>query len=433
MSEKVYPRVLVSTVGQWSDVGADTWSMLLSKYDKSKIASLYLRAIKSKSPCCNRYYHIYEERVMKSITHPKMPTGEAYFYDAAVEDAKMDSSDIQQREKERYAKYSQKKNLFTTMAREFVWLLGNWKSKEFKQFIDDFNPEVLVFPIESYIHLNRINKYIIKKKHPKVIGFFNDDNFTFKQNKELGYKLHRLWLRQSVKWLVRHCDTVFAVCPKMKRECDKEFGINSIVLSKPMVCETEFAPYQPHAPIRLLYAGKLYINRDKTIISIAKAIKKINENGVKVVMDVFSGSALTQETINDIECSPASHFRGEIPYSQVFEEMKQSDVLLFVEDLSKENLAARLSFSTKITDLFGSGKCTWAIGNGDLGPVEYIKEKDAGFVSTSVDEIYSTLTSIVEQPEMISRFARKGYECGQKYHNVDNLAEVFEDAIMKNK
>lgn len=429
MIEKVYPRVLVSTVGQWSDVGSDTWSMLLSKYDKSKVASLYLRAKKSKSPCCNRYFHIFEERVMKSIFRIGVQTGEEYLY--LVEDGldTNDSSALQKNEKERYAKYSKKKTWFYVFARELVWKFGHWKSKEFKQFIDDFDPEVLVFPIESYIHLNRINKYIIKKKHPKVIGFFNDDNFSYKQSNKLGYKLHRFWLRRSVKWLVRHCDKVFAVCPKMKRECDKEFGINSVVLSKPMVCNTAFIPYQPSKPIRLLYAGKLYINRDKTIISIAQAIKKINEDGIKVVMDVYSGSPLTKDTIEAIECSPASRFRGEIPYSQVFEEMKKSDVLLFVEDLSEENVAARLSFSTKITDLFGSGKCMWAIGNSDLGPIEYIKEQNAGFVSTSKKEIYDTLTQIVEHPELITEYAQKGFVCGQKHHNVVNLTQIFENSF----
>lgn len=429
MIEKVYPRVLVSTVGQWSDVGSDTWSMLLSKYDKSKVASLYLRAIKSKSPCCNRYFHIYEERVMRSIFHPSIITGESYYYSSEDNHDSNDNNELQKKEKVRYAKYSKKKTWFGMFARELVWKFGNWKSKELKQFIDDFDPEVLVFPIESYIHLNRINKYIIKKKHPKVIGFFNDDNFSYKQSNKLGYKLHRFWLRRSVKWLVRHCDTVFAVCPKMKRECDEEFGINSIVLSKPMVCNTEFTPYLPNIPIRLLYAGKLYINRDKTIISTAQAIKKINENGVKVVMDVYSGSSLTKETINEIECSPASRFRGEIPYSQVFEEMKKSDVLLFVEDLSDENLAARLSFSTKITDLFGSGKCMWAIGNSDLGPIEYIKEQNAGFVSTSENEIYVTLARMVEKPELVSDYAQKGFDCGQKHHDVDNLTSIFESVI----
>jgi hypothetical protein len=431
MEDIAYPRILVSTVGQWSDIGADTWSMLLSKYDKSKVASLYLRAIKSKSPCCSRYFHIYEERVMKSILHPHIQTGEAYFYSVEDDHDTTDKSDLQKREKERYAKYSRKKSWFNVTARELVWVLGHWKTKEFKQFIDDFDPEVVVFPIESYIHLNRINKYIIKKKHPKkVIGFFNDDNFSYKQSKKFGYKLHRFWQRFSVKWLVNHCDTVFAVCPKMKRECDKEFGINSIVLSKPMVCNTEFKPYQPNIPIRLFYAGKLYINRDKTIISIAKAIKRINENGVRVVMDVYSGSPLTKGTIEAIECSSASRFRGEIPYSQVFEEMSKSDVLLFVEDLSNENLAARLSFSTKVTDLFGSGKCMWAIGNSDLGPIEYIKEQDAGFVSTSEGEIYDTLVRMVENPELISEYAKKGYDCGVANHHVDDLIKKFENSFL---
>ena len=429
MENNKYPRLLISTVGQWSDAGSDTWSMLLSKYDKSKVASLYLRAGKSRSPQCRRYFHIFEEKVMRSITHPKLQTGEEYYFDASSDTSDATPSDIQQREKERYVKYSHRKNLFTTLARELVWLFGNWKSEEFKQFIDDFDPEVLAFPIESYIHLNRINKYIIKKKHPKVIGFFNDDNFTYKQSKNFGHRLHRLWLRQSVRWLVKHCDAVFAVCPKMKRECDKEYGINSIVLAKPMVCNTEFIPFQPNNPIRLLYAGKLYINRDKTIIAIANAMKKINVDGLKVVMDVYSGTPLTDETIQAIECSPASHFRGEIPFAQVFEEMQKSDVLLFVEDLSDENLAARLSFSTKITDLFGSGKCTWAVGNKDLGPVEYIREQDAGFVSNTEEEIYATLLRMVKNPDLISEYAQKGFECGQKNHNVDDLTRIFEQII----
>ena len=428
---KYYPRILVSTVGQWSDVGADTWSMLLSKYDKTKVASLYLRAIKSKSPCCNHYFHIFEERVMKSIFHPNIQTGEEYYYYADKDTDDENFSEIQQREKDRYTKYSKKRSWFKIIARELVWLLGHWNTKDFRKYIDEVNPEVLVFPIESYIHLNHINRYIIKKKHPKVIGFFNDDNFTYKQSKKIGYKLHRFWLRHSVKWLVRHCDTVFAVCPKMKRECDKEFGVNSILLSKPMVCDTEFAPYTPQSPIRLIYTGKLYINRDKTLIAVANAIKKINTDGEKVVMDVFSGSSISNETRQQIECIPACRFRGEIPYAQVFEEQKKSDILLFVEDLSNENLAARLSFSTKVTDYFGSGKCTWAIGNSDLGPIEYIKEQDAGLVSTTETEIYDTLVRVVENPSIISEYAQKGYQCGVKYHNADDLIHKFEDAIIR--
>lgn len=428
---KVMPRVLVSTVAQWSDVGADTWSLLLSKYDVTKVASLYIRAAKSKSPMCHRYFHIFEDRVMKSIFFTSTKTGEEYRYVAGESSDTEEEVNNEEKESSRYNQYKKHRSWIMYLAREVVWKLGRWKSKELDTFLDDFNPEVLVFPIESYIHLNRINRYIIEKKHPKVIGFFNDDNFTYKQGKGFGFKLRRFWLRRSVKWLVAHCDTVFAVCPKMKRECDEEFGIDSIWLSKAMAVQNDFVQYSAGDPIRLCYTGKLYINRDKTLISLANAVHKINADRVRVVLDIFSTSALSEEVIRQLECDPGCHFRGAIPYSQVFDEQKKSDILLFVEDLSPDHLEARLSFSTKITDYFGSGKCLWAIGNADLGPIEYIKSQEAGLVSTSESEIYDVLKGFVDNPEIISHYARNGYEVGCRYHNAELITATFMDTIAK--
>lgn len=364
---------------------------------------------------------------MKSFIKPSIRTGEEYYSKDVP--FLISQGEEAAAEKIRYNFYKKKRSWLLIFAREFVWLFGHWKTKEFNQFLDNVNPEVLVFPIESYIHLNRINKYIIKKKNPKVLAFFNDDNFTYKQEKNLGFILHRWWLRKDVKWLVKHADQIFAVSPKTKRECDKEFGVNSVVMSKPMVSDTEPEFKESKLPIRLVYTGKLYINRDKTLAVVAAAVKKINENGTKVVLDIYSGSALTENGLSAIECDKNCHFRGEIPYSQVFEEQKKADILLFVEDLSDRNLVARLSLSTKVTDYFASGRCMWAIGNKDLGPIEYIKEQDAGLVSMTEQEVYDVLKAVVEDPSILQKYARKGYECGLKYHSVEQLTKTFEKYI----
>ena len=430
--ERKYPRILISTVGPWSEFGSDMWSLLLSNYDKEQVASLYLRSIKSKSPSCSKYFQIHEDLVLKSIFTPDIKTGNFYYYDRSIDNAVHDDTLSCLAERKRYSMNNTNGIWLKRIIREFVWLFGRWKTKEFKSFIDDFDPEILVFPIESYIHLNRINKYIICKKKPIVIGFFNDDNFTYKQSNNLGYLLHRFWLRFSVKWLVKRCDTIFAICPKMKRECDKEFSIDSIILSKPMICNTrELKQREVDFPIRIMYAGKLYINRDKTITEIAKAIAKINKEKNYFTLDVYSSTKLSNEIVSHIECSPEVRFRGEIPPSQVYSEISKSDVLLFVEDLSNKNLAARLSFSTKITDCLGSGRCTWAIGNDDLGPIEYFKQMDAGLVSTSIDSIYETLIKIKDDPSIITKYAKKGYICGKQYHNIDNLIDIFENSLGK--
>lgn len=423
--------ILVSTVGSWSDIGADTWSTLLSKQDKDKISSLYLRAKINASPNCTHFYHIYENRLMKSILSPSTETGEEY-YSSDIPELLSNRGESTE-EVQRYAQYKKKKSWLLMFAREFLWLLGHWNTKEFNQFLDRVNPDVLIFPIESYIHLNRINKYIIKKKHPKVLSFFNDDNFTYKQEKSLGYIIHRWWQRKSVKWLVEHSDQVFAVSPKTKRECDAEFGINSIVMSKPMTDDTIPDFKESTLPIRLVYTGKLYINREKTLATVASAVKKINADGTKVILDIYSGSPLSAEDRQALECDKDCHFCGEIPYSQVFEKQKNADILLFVEDLSDKNLVARLSLSTKVTDYFASGRCMWAIGNKDLGPIEYIKEQDAGLVSMTEQEVFDVLNYVVNNPSVIQEYARKGYECGIRNHSVEKLTKTFDGFINEDK
>ena len=203
---------------------------------------------------------------MKSILKRNMVTGEEYTLGAYNKT----STDLAE-EKARYDSFRRKSNWLYLFAREFVWVLGRWKSKELDAFLEDFKPEVVFFSIESYIHFNRINEYLIKECHPrKVIGYMWDDNFTYKQHPHsFGYKIHRWWLRQGVKRLVNKCNTVFAICPKTKCELDAEFDIDSVLLTKPVYEFGEVKTYQTNnSPIRILYTGKLIYGRDETIAEI---------------------------------------------------------------------------------------------------------------------------------------------------------------------
>ena len=139
--------------------------------------------------------------------------------------------------------------------REHVWRFGKWNSNELNDFIEDFNPEVLVFPIESYPYFNRINEYIIKRYKPKkVVGFLWDDNFTYKQHPHsILHKIERYFLRKQVRRIVGMCSDVLAISTKMKTECDAEFGINSIVITKPILYTSPFLPYKVSTPINVLY------------------------------------------------------------------------------------------------------------------------------------------------------------------------------------
>lgn len=419
-------RVLVTTVDAWSrKVGADTMSSLMSQYGAENVASLNIRATKSDSRSASRYFHIMEGRVMKSVFKRGVVTGEEY---SPTDDDPVSSDETS--EQARYSNFKKHRWGIFLFAREMVWKLGKWKSPELNAFLDDFKPEVLVCPIEGYIHFNELNLYIIERCKPKVIGFLWDDNFTYKQSRGPLNHLKRTWLRKSVKRLVRQCQTIFCLSPKMKEECDKEFGVESRLLTKPIFNQGPFVPYKVVQPIKMLYTGNLYVGRDKTIMAIADALRVVSKDGVKVVLDIYTKSELAEKDRKRVEIPGVCRLHKPIPQDEVFSLQSRSDVLLFVESLDrKKNQAARLSFSTKITDYFRAGKCIWTVGSPTLGPVDYMLRMDASIVSTDSASILEALTRMINTPEVIEEYARKGYDCGVKNHNGEAILQTLYDEI----
>lgn len=418
------PKVLVTTVGSWSSrSGSDTMSSLMQKYGAENVAALYIRADKSDSKSASRYFQIMEGRVMKSILHPSIVTGEEFRPENIMV---TELSADQEAEKARYSLFSKHRWGIFIFAREFVWKLGHWKSEELNAFLEDFKPEVLICPIESYIHFNTINEYIIKKCNPRVIGFLWDDNFTYKQDHSLWHQLHRFWLRRSVKRMVAKCNTIFCLSPKMKEECDKEFGVESKLLTKPIFNQGVFKPYEVGTPIKILYTGKLIIGRDETIAEVVDAIKIINKDRQRVMLEVFTNTELNPAMEERINVPGCCNLHDSIPQKEVFAKQSEADVLLFAESLSEKKLTARLSFSTKLTDYFSAGKCIWGIGNKDLSSIEYLKSQDAAVVSTNKNQILDTLSQLVDNPFLIGHYARKAYDCGIKNHSaVDILGRLY--------
>lgn len=422
-------KVLVSTVGAWSDsVGSNTMSEFFKYYDKDKLASLYIRANISDSPSCKRYFHILEGRIIKSIFKRNIETSEEYTTDGQL----IVNHDLDE-ESARYAKYRKKKNWFYIFAREFVWKIGKWRTKELDAFLDDLNPDVLVCPIESYIHFNRINEYIIKKKHPRVIGFLWDDNFTYKQDPySFGYRLHRWWLRKGVKRMVKKCETIVVLSPKMKMEADKEFGFNSIILTKPIFNQPKFNEYVPSKPLRLLYTGNLYVNRDQTIATLVDVIREVNSTGQNVHLDVYTSTPIKPELEERIRVDGSCVVHKPVKQSEVLQLQKEADVLLFVEALdSATGGYARLSFSTKLTDYFCAGKCIWAIGSDQMSAIDYLKSRDAALCSLDRKSIHETLIRLVSESALVNEYAYKGWICGNEHHNSKVLLNKFYNLIDK--
>ena len=422
------PRILICTVDSWNArVGGNTFSSLLKEYPPENLANVYIREELPDSPCCSRYFQISENRVIKSILKRKIKTGREV---AACQEMTEADAELLEQSRRLYNKNRKKRSFFKLFIREVLWKLGKWKTPELNDYVDSFQPDIVVFDMSSYIHFNRICRYIIRRTEAKAVGYFWDDTFTYKQMPNFGYKALRFLKRKSLKKLAKECDAFWAITEKTKKEADAFFGIDCQIITKPIdfLPGESWQPYIPHEPIQMLYTGNLLIGRFQAIQAVSKALDRINADGTKVLLDVYSASYITPEDLATL--SPYVRMRGVVPQAEVLALQEKADVLLLAEAMDgPHSQIARLSFSTKLTDYLHAGKCILSIGAAGIASMEYLQQEDAALCATNEDEVYAQLQAITEDSEMIARLAQNAFDCGKRNHARPLIREKVEQTF----
>lgn len=424
-----YPSVLVVAIEPWREDGtAHTLKDIFSCWDATKVSLIYTRSGLPFTDVASRFFQISENEVLKNLVKPWKSIGQE------VNNAAKVNAELTKEEDARYAKAHKHSSMVLTMCREFVWLLGHWRSKALKQFVQDVNPDILFIPIFPTVYMGWIQRYVIRKTKKPFVCYLADDNYSYDSCKGVMSYLHRFWLRKNVRWLSTHCSQMFVIVEKEKEDTDKLFGTNSVILTKAI--DFSNRPFNPHplnSPIRFVYTGSLIIGRDKTMAMIADAINKVNEEAgeIKACFDIYSGDEPVAEVMEHLNNGACKH-RGFLQRSEVDRVQSEADVVVFAEALEgKDSNMARLSFSTKITDYLANGKCILAVGKEDIAPIDYFQRNDSAIIAHDKQEIYQQISKIVASPELISEYSKKAYDCAVRNHEKQTVHGRFIENMCK--
>lgn len=419
-------KILVITVPSWnSKVGANSWATLLEKYPPENIASIYIRDEIPDSKVCSRYFNISENKIIKSIFRRNVKTGSLI----TPQNVKHGEDQDLLVHNQRYVKMKKKRRYSMLLARELIWKVGRWHTPELDSFLDSFKPDVILHSMDGYIHLNRVIEYAIKRTGAAAIGYIWDDNFTYKQSSDIGYKIYRFFQRGSLKRLARLTNDFFAISQYTKKEADDFFGIDCHLLTKPLNTTPTVNYGEIGDCIRILYTGNLYIGREKSLLKVINAIKKLPKG--KFFVDVYTNSQLDAEYLAQID-PDICQIHDPISQTEVLEKQKEADVLLFLEDIDGPDAkVARLSFSTKMTDYLSAGRCILAVGNIDTAPMQYFIENNTALICGSESDIFDSLSRISDTPGIIFEMAENAAKIGIKNHNKENIQRIFDDVIEK--
>lgn len=415
------PKVLIVSRGVWDDEGvSSTLSNIFQNYDCEKLAQIYIETKKPNTKLCRNFFQISEFSLIKKLYKWRTQTGRRV-------DAEYVADTNTARKEALTMEYVRGHRSFTyTVLRDLLWHLDGWKSKELRAFIKEEDPDVVWLTGSPLILMNRLSQYVVRLSGKPYCIYEMDDVYSYKNTASHPFKfLYRYCLRRRVKKLLQGAAQVFVISPKMKREFDSLFGIDSIVLTKGIdYTDRLFRGVTRSVPVNMVYAGNLIYGRLSTMEKLASALDEINKQSCRLVLTIYTGTPIPSVIREKMTKNGSVTFHDTVPYSQVSEIIRQSEVVLFVESFDeKTKNIARLSFSTKLTDYLAGGKCMLAIGPGDIAPMEYLVDNDAAITITNEHETIEKLEYLLS-PGVIEHYSRKAYNCGKKNHDKGMLDRI---------
>ena len=206
------------------------------------------------------------------------------------------------------------------------------------------------------------------------------------------------------------------------------------ILQKCGSFEDVYKEREIHEPIKLIYAGKFYMNRWKVLGEIANVLKDTNKDGVKAVLEIYTGDKPTKIQKKLLDDKVNSFIMGRVSQETLKDVYKNSDIALHVEARTKRYaLATRLSFSTKIIDCIFSGCAVFAYCRNDQSGWLHLKRENAAICVSNHNELEKAIKQICDTPDLIKKYAKMAYDCGKKCHDRVSIQKMllndFENVI----
>ena len=431
MEREKLPKVLAISISTWhKDSGIHTQPDLFKFWDPERVAHVYTRANYPDTPVCNKFFQISENAIIHSVLNRKI-VGKEVFNGQQPENEAIANAMVA--EQNMYKRAHKKKSWFMTCMRELVWTLGRWKSKALLEYVKDVNPDVYFIPIYGVAYMAWLQLYIIKMFPRPYVCFLTDDNYSYMAcGKNLWAWIHRFILRKGVKKLAENSSEIFVITKTMAKDTDDNFGTHSVVLTKGIdYTHLTFDDRKPHTPIRMVYTGNLLIGRAASLAAISRAMKEINKDCLKVTLDIYTPTELdtaTTELLNSNGCTK----HAPVPKYKVAQIQREADIVVFVESLDKKHkYDARLSFSTKLTDYFASGKCIFAIGDKAIAPIQYLEEYECAITCSNYSLVEQKLRNLINSPKKIIEYGQKAFDTGKMNHEEKKVKETFVRTLCK--
>lgn len=419
--------VISQEVWRYDTNGGNVLSNIFEGYD-AEFAQIYCSPGTPANKVCKKYYQMTDSMVIRNILKRK-PVGKILNF----KDFPEYNIEYQLAEKENkkfYGFFRSHSFPIFHIAKEFIWFLSKWNNNNLKTFIVDFNPDLIFAPCYGSHIMLSIDRYVNETTNKPMISYISDDSYSLKQfNLSPLYWINRFVLRKNLRKTFPYYNLTYTMTDEQLKECQKVFHCNMKILRKGVDISLIPKKSNVNTPIKLIYAGGIYCGRWRTLVSVVKALQKINKDSIRMVLDIYTGNELSKKQQIILNDRVNSFVRGVISQEELKRKYSESDIALHVESFDLKNrLLTKISFSTKIIDCLTSGCAVMTICWNKHSGYKYLQKEDAAICIGNTADIYNRLSQILDNSNILKVYAEKAYKCSEKNHQKSVVqAQILSD------
>jgi len=408
-----------------SNSNGRTLGNLFYGWPKENLAQICVIAQDPNWDLCDNYYCIEDKSMLRAFTH---------FRKAAGRKLVKNESKSENQEATGNTKRANvgKKTVTKVALRELVWACKRWNSKDFQQWVDAFNPEVLVLQFGDSFFMLDIAYYIATTRNIPLVIYNTEGYYFFPRNWHyvtnldwLFFPIYNRIYRRKVERVMKLAKHSVYLNDKLKEDYVRVFGNASTVIYNSSSVEWSDAPMFTEETPKICYLGNLGLDRDSGLVEIGEVLHSINP---KYKINVYGkADESMQKRFDD---APGVNYKGLVSYDDVKRIIAESDILFHVEtEKGYKERQLQYAFTTKVADSVASGRCFVVYAPEVLACSKYIRQHRCGWVASNKEELRLQIEHIIgdknERDEILANAKRVAIENHSLIGNAKKFQEIL--------
>lgn len=441
MSQKVYPKVLI--IGQSFNTnsgGGITLLNLFKGWDPDRVAVASSDIDLRQKDICNNYYQIgmSEEKwaFPFNLFQRKLPSGNVP--KEAFENADMDDAYSTTRPKPSAVKEWIKSTfiLLLNFIGVYHWVYTYRLSPKLLQWIEDFQPDVIYAQATS-LGMIKLTHSVLDKTQGDLAIHIMDDYISTINPPGL---LHNYWGRQldkGFRGLVNRATHLMSICQEMSDEYEIRYGRAFSPYHNPVEIEQWLhaakGEWTAKNPFEVMYGGRIGIGTSVSLVTIAKAVSKLAEEGLYIYFRVHTFSKDEEKVIAAINAEKNCRVLPPVQHHELPELLAEMDLLVLPIDYDPKGMKyIRLSMPTKCSEYMASGTPNLVFSPKEMAMYKYAeREKWAYTVSeNSVDTVAEALRTLYDNEELREQLGTTGMHIAATKHDANIIRDDFRKELL---